>query len=189
MKLHRNWREVLSWKKDILQRIAVTEDNWREIREKTGDIYGIGDVIYLNNKNKLHRLDGPAVEKPDGTKGWYINGNFIMSSDGGFTQENFETYKKLHNITSSLRLGRIAGKESSRIYTIQGPEDQLDQFEKILNYISRCCVIGHSIVIKINVDGGGATSLSIKKKGGDLLEFENVKELDQEGSFDTYIAD
>ena len=26
---------------------------------------------YLNNR--LHRLDGPAVERPDGSKEWWIN--------------------------------------------------------------------------------------------------------------------
>ena len=29
--------------------------------------------------NKLHREDGPAVERPDGTKSWYLNGKQIQN--------------------------------------------------------------------------------------------------------------
>jgi len=34
-----------------------------------------GTKRYYNDKEQLHRLDGPAVEFKDGTKYWYINGN------------------------------------------------------------------------------------------------------------------
>ena len=33
-----------------------------------------GNVSYYNKKGELHRLDGPAVEKTDGTKEWWVNG-------------------------------------------------------------------------------------------------------------------
>jgi len=36
-------------------------------------------VWYVNGKR--HRLDGPAVEYADGYKGWYVNSVFIMSVD------------------------------------------------------------------------------------------------------------
>lgn len=30
---------------------------------------------YYNEQGQLHRVDGPAVEWPDGSKKWYLNGN------------------------------------------------------------------------------------------------------------------
>lgn len=33
-----------------------------------------GDIIYVNNKCMPHRLCGPAIEKKDGKKCWYLNG-------------------------------------------------------------------------------------------------------------------
>lgn len=33
-----------------------------------------GTVYWENDKYQWHRLDGPAVEYADGTKGWYVNG-------------------------------------------------------------------------------------------------------------------
>ena len=33
-----------------------------------------GTTRWFNENGKLHRLDGPAVEWPDGTKMWYQNG-------------------------------------------------------------------------------------------------------------------
>jgi len=32
---------------------------------------------YVNDQ--LHRLDGPAIENPDGYKAWYVNGHYIHS--------------------------------------------------------------------------------------------------------------
>jgi hypothetical protein len=29
---------------------------------------------YRNSKGKYHRLDGPAIERSDGYKAWYVNG-------------------------------------------------------------------------------------------------------------------
>ena len=33
-----------------------------------------GTICYYNDKEQLHREDGPAAEYLDGTKYWYING-------------------------------------------------------------------------------------------------------------------
>ena len=52
---------------------------------------------------KLHRTDGPAIEFSNGDKAWYVNGKFIGNSITGFTDKDFEEYKKEHNIISSLR--------------------------------------------------------------------------------------
>ena len=62
--------------------------------------YANGDKFwYLNGKR--HREDGPAIEYADGDKEWYLNNNFVGRSDDGFTDEDFENYKREHNITSS----------------------------------------------------------------------------------------
>jgi hypothetical protein len=34
----------------------------------------LGTEIYLNDKNEVHRFDGPAVVNPTGTKEWWVNG-------------------------------------------------------------------------------------------------------------------
>lgn len=65
--------------------------------------YRDGDREWWVN-GKLHRLDGPAVAGPDHaerwdkSKKWYINGDWIPVT----TQEEFENYIKVHNITRSL---------------------------------------------------------------------------------------
>lgn len=33
-----------------------------------------GAIVFINDKEQLHRLDGPAVEGADGVKYWYLNG-------------------------------------------------------------------------------------------------------------------
>ena len=60
---------------------------------------------------KLHRTDGPAIEYSNGIKEWCINDKFIGDSTNGFTNKDFEEYKKKHNIISSLRLGVQNDKE------------------------------------------------------------------------------
>lgn len=35
-----------------------------------------GWQMWFNEKRELHRDNGPAVVKPDGTEMWYENGNF-----------------------------------------------------------------------------------------------------------------
>ena len=34
-----------------------------------------GTIFYYNEKNKLHREEGPAMEFASGTREWYKNGN------------------------------------------------------------------------------------------------------------------
>ncbi len=40
-----------------------------------------GTKQYLNDKNEPHRLDGPAIEYPNGDKEWYQNGK-LHREDG-----------------------------------------------------------------------------------------------------------
>jgi hypothetical protein len=44
-----------------------------------------GSKIYLKN-DKLHRIDGPAMEEPDGENFWWYEGLFIPA----LSQEEFE---------------------------------------------------------------------------------------------------
>ena len=39
--------------------------------------------------DKFHRLDGPAIERPDGTKEWYVNGKNVSEFDYPETVEEF----------------------------------------------------------------------------------------------------
>jgi hypothetical protein len=36
-------------------------------------------IEHRNEKGKRHRVDGPAVEWPDGTCEWWVEGEFIKS--------------------------------------------------------------------------------------------------------------
>ena len=49
-----------------------------------------GDIRYYLNK-KLHRIDGPAIEYPNGTRVWCING--ILHRDNGPAIEYSNGYK------------------------------------------------------------------------------------------------
>ena len=40
-----------------------------------------GDKYYYNSLNQRHREDGPAIERADGTKAWYIDGK-LHREDG-----------------------------------------------------------------------------------------------------------
>ena len=41
----------------------------------------VGTVRYRNSDDQLHREDGPAVELPEGTRFWYLNGK-LHREDG-----------------------------------------------------------------------------------------------------------
>lgn len=63
---------------------------------------------WYNNKDELHRLDGPAVERASGTKEWYVEGKLhrldgpaVEWADGNkswyvedkkMTEEGFKAY-------------------------------------------------------------------------------------------------
>lgn len=113
----------LSWKKEEpLKRIVVTKDNKKELKKITGFNFRIGTIVYINSNNELHNPYGPAVEKPDGTKWWFINGKhhrldgpaeeyssgerywWVNGEFTAYNQEKFEEWKREHNITSNLKL-------------------------------------------------------------------------------------
>ncbi len=51
--------------------------------------------FYHDKLDRLHRLDGPAIEYADGTEVWYFNGKRIGDNLNLFNQEKFERYIKL----------------------------------------------------------------------------------------------
>jgi len=55
--------------------------------------YANGNKLWYQN-DKLHRTGGPAVEYANGDKFWYVNDNAIGKSDNGFTDEDFENWKR-----------------------------------------------------------------------------------------------
>jgi len=40
-----------------------------------------GTKRWYNTKDQLHRTDGPAIERADGYKEWYLNGTQVLSED------------------------------------------------------------------------------------------------------------
>ena len=67
--------------------------------------------------DKLHRLDGPAIEYVDGTKQWYVNGKFVGDSVDGFTDEDFNQWKKEHGFMKVASL-KFSVKEKPLFYDI-----------------------------------------------------------------------
>jgi len=64
-----------SWD-DLLQPLHSNElysslSNVSKFAERKADKKGI--VRHYNEKGELHRLDGPAIERPDGSKEWWVN--------------------------------------------------------------------------------------------------------------------
>ena len=55
--------------------------------------YGSGNT-YWYYRDKLHRIDDYAVEYPNGTKAWYLNGELIYSDGYDFTG-NFDISDKM----------------------------------------------------------------------------------------------
>ena len=45
------------------------------------------NIRWYNDKEKLHRLDGPAIEEANGYKAWYVNGKAM-------TEKEFNEYIK-----------------------------------------------------------------------------------------------
>lgn len=58
----------------------------------------------------LHRENGPAIDYVTGKQVWYLDGALIGVAEDGFTQEDFENYKREHGITSSRKLSWMFGK-------------------------------------------------------------------------------
>lgn len=62
-----------------------------------------------------------------------------------------------------------------RQYTISGDDDQLDELERVFDFITYCCSVGHSTGISIDVDGDGAANLRIERVGGKLIHLDDTR--------------
>ena len=60
---------------------AMTEDAVFELLSLECRVGTDGTVHYYNALGKLHRVHGPAVEYPDGSKFWYINGKALTKAE------------------------------------------------------------------------------------------------------------
>ncbi len=52
----------------------IIEEGITKVISDGKDGYTKGTILYYNQNNQYHRIDGPAVEYPDGTKCWYKEG-------------------------------------------------------------------------------------------------------------------
>ena len=52
--------------------------------EESVFILSFGISTWRNKDGKLHRIDGPAVILPTGTKMWYLNGNLYADKQSFF---------------------------------------------------------------------------------------------------------
>jgi len=72
---------------------------------------------------------------------------------------------------------RIAAEETEkRQYTIEGPPDQLDELETLLDWIHKLSSWGHSASAEIFVDGDGAAKLKIEGLFVNMEEHPDYKE-------------
>jgi len=74
-----------------------------------------GTKRWYNDRNEFHREDGPAIERADGTKVWYINGK--LHREDGPAYEGADGYKvwyinnKLHREDGPAYEGADGTKE------------------------------------------------------------------------------
>lgn len=40
-----------------------------------------GNAYYYNANGELHRLDGPAIERANGDRFWYVNGKYLSEKE------------------------------------------------------------------------------------------------------------
>ena len=55
----------------------------------------VGTVHYRNSDDQLHREEGPAVERSDGSRMWYLNGKL--------SEEEFEARKPRFSSWTSFK--------------------------------------------------------------------------------------
>lgn len=56
--------------------------------------YGYNGSKRWYKKGHLHREDGPAIEYNTGQKSWWYNGQYAGGTYTGYTQEQFEAWKR-----------------------------------------------------------------------------------------------
>lgn len=109
------------------KRIEITLENSESWANKVSqnaikfytDYFDAGTIIYVNSKNELHRLTGPAIEgKNQSYREWYLSGDYIGSDRMDFNQEKFEEFLKQKDIISSLKFIKQADLYNNILYTI-----------------------------------------------------------------------
>ena len=83
-----------------------------------------GDKVWRNKQGQLHRLDGPAVERADGTKYWYqkdqwhrLDGLAIECADG---TKYWYQKDQLHRLDGPA----IERADGTKIWWIEGEQAQ-----------------------------------------------------------------
>jgi hypothetical protein len=90
-------------------------------------------IRWYNDKEKLHRLDGPAIEMTDGSKLWYVDGK-IHRLDGPAI-ECPDGYKQWYVDDKLHRLGGPAvedadGYKAWYVDDIQMTEEEFNEYTK-----------------------------------------------------------
>jgi len=98
------------------------------------EIDEFGNVYYYNKNGQLYRLNGPAIEKPNGFKAYYINnklnrlnGPAVEFSDGSI---EYWVNNKLHRLDGPARIwsnGRIE-------YWVNGKKLTKEEFDRLTKH-------------------------------------------------------
>jgi hypothetical protein len=74
-----------------------------------------GNKIWKNEQGQLHRLDGPAVIRTDGTQEWYVNGKIHRIDGPAIIRKNGSQYwyinDKCHRIDGPAYIGKDGTQE------------------------------------------------------------------------------
>ena len=73
-------REIEYYDPDMLDSLCYNEDTGKWFWKVSRFDYVINCKLYTLN-DKLHRLDGPAIEYTDGYKEWYVNGEELTENE------------------------------------------------------------------------------------------------------------
>ncbi len=172
------WRNIFSWRNLESQGIEITKDNVGKYSNLTGYNLSLGTIIYLNDKNELHRLDGPAIKDVGGNKWWYqngklhrLNGPAVEFADGEkdywindhrLTEEEFNRRRN-----SSLKL---SWKKSQGI---EITNDNIKKYQRLTGY--GFLVSGDIIYLNDNNELHRIDGPAIICKDGGEYWFENGK--------------
>ena len=56
------------------QQLALSKEEFVEVLTLRREVDDYGTVCWFNADGVRHRVDGPAIERADGTKHWWLNG-------------------------------------------------------------------------------------------------------------------
>jgi hypothetical protein len=76
----------------------------------------------------LHRLDGPAVELPDGTKDWYLNGKLHREGGPAVEDANGERHWYLDGKLHREDGPAIENSDGSKFWYLNGEEFSFEDY-------------------------------------------------------------